>query len=529
MGQVYIPGHGYVGSAANYRQATQGYDEGRFHTGYGAEWGGTGDSASQITPGLQFELANDPMTGQYWMGSDGAKYDKVDNYATGDQTGDQYYKRRNDALTTYKNAMGTVDGWNYNAHNNFEIDSGYDHPDWVNQASGKIKTGEKEATRIQWNLDPNTNMWEPKIMGGEGWDTNEGNRTRNLAFAAMLTAGVGGALMAPAAAGGATGSGISFGAGAGASLGAGAPAAGYGMGVGAGLGAGTGTLGGLSGAGMLAGGWGVPGAVAGGGFLSGVKDAYDMYSTGNKIYKGYNTLSNLLGGGGQTGGGQRTGGAGGGGNMSWLDQLFNAGGAMYSANKNDNYADELRGMAAQRQAERQPFLDRLTRSYSNPNEFLEGDYKPMHDIEANRLARIGAAKGQNANDTDRTRLLEAHGMKALNDYRGGLQQSIDRTPNPQDLYLKAMEADRMKNSPLFAAGGYAGFGGAGGGGGGANIGQLGGMVGGAAGQIGNIGRMIGNGNWWSDMSGEQSPAPIVDIYNDWSDNSAWMNDMAGWW
>jgi len=349
MGQVYIPGHGYVGSAANYRQATQGYDEGRFHTGYGAEWGGTGDSAQQITPGLQFTQANDPMTGEYWLGSDGAKYDRENNYAAGEQ-GDQYYKRRNDALTTYKNAMGTVDGWNYNAHNNFEIDSGYDHPDWVNQASGKIKTGEKEATRIQWNLDPNTNMWEPKIMGGEGWDTNEGNRTRNLAFAAMLTAGVGGAALGAYGAGtsamgaGAGGSGVTFGAGAGSALGTGAAAGGYGMGVGAGLGAGTGALGSLSGAGLLAGGWGTVGAgglVAGAGssYLDNIKQAYDYYNQGKRIYNGVNTISNMMGGGGQAGGGQRTGGAGGGGNMSWLDQLFNVGGSMYSANKNDNYAD----------------------------------------------------------------------------------------------------------------------------------------------------------------------------------------------
>ena len=497
MGQVYIPGHGYVGSAANYQQATQGYDEGRFHTGYGAEWGGTGDSASQITPGLQFELANDPMTGQYWMGSDGAKYDKVDNYATGDQTGDQYYKRRNDALTTYKNSMGTVDGWNYNAHNNFEIDSGYDHPDWVNQASGKIKTGEKEATRIQWNLDPNTNMWEPKIMGGEGWDTNEGNRTRNLAFAAMLTAGVGGAALGAYGAGtsamgaGAGGSGITFGAGAGSALGTGAAAGGYGMGVGAGLGAGTGALGSLSGAGLLAGGWGTVGAgglVAGAGssYLDNIKQAYDYYNQGKRIYNGVNTISNMMGGGGQAGGGQRTGGAGGGGNMSWLDQLFNVGGSMYSANKNDNYADELRQAAAKRAADRQPYIDKLQASYDNPNSFLEGEYKPMHDIEANRLARIGAAKGQNANDTDRTRLLEAHGMKALGDYRGGLQNSLARMPDPQELQLQAMEADRMKNSPLFAGGAYSGVGGSAGSGGGLPMG----MIGGAAGQI---------GNWWGDL------------------------------
>ena len=522
MGQVYIPGHGYVGSAANYQQATQGYDEGRFHTGYGAEWGGTGDSAQQITPGLQFTQANDPMTGEYWLGSDGAKYDRENNYAAGEQ-GDTYYKRRNDALTTYKNAMGTVDGWNYNAHNNFEIDSGYDHPDWVNQASGKIKTGEKEATRIQWNLDPNTNMWEPKLMGGEGWDTNEGNRTRNLAFAAMLTAGVGGAALG--AYGGATAAGAGVGetaAGLGAAeLGAGGAGwssaigtGGYGMSVPMGTslyGAGqslvplAGGLGsGLGGTATLFGGAG------GAGFMDNIKQAYDYYQNFNKIKNGVNTVSNMFGGGSD---GKQSGG-GAGGNMNWLDQLTRIGGGLYSEHQNRDAFKSLNDMYARREQERAPYVQKLQQSYDDPNTFLKGaEYTAARDIEANRLARLGAKSGTNANDTDRTRLMEAHALAGLDKYRTGLRGSLqahDLTA-AQKAFEEGVRRDANAGSATLgginAAGGLSG---------------IGGMIGGAGKAIGSISDWFGGGGGWSDGWGVQDAAPIENIDFSWLDTADWI-------
>lgn len=412
------------------------------------------------------------------------------------------FGNRNDSMAKYGPGWGRLAQY---GDPNYQILS--------NDANGfraRIKSGDKEGTEINWKLVDG--KYVPQSIGEKSyWDTN--NASSNLGIASVLGAGLLGAGAAAYGVGGSslagsgsfvggpgmTGAGlVSEGAVAGGLGGAsgisGASVESLWPGAQSSLGtAGTGIEGGYLGA--LEG--GAAGGVSGGGsFVDQLKEYYDYYKRAQQV--------NNLVGGGQQQGGQR---AGGGSNMSWLDSLFNMGGSVYSANKNDNYADELRQMAAQRQAERQPFLDRLSRSYENPNEFLQGDYKAVGDIEANRLARLGARGGTNANDIDRTRLLEAHGMKALGDYRQGLQQSIDRTPNPQDLYLKAMEADRMKNSPLFAGGAYSGLGGSGGGG------LPAGMIGGAAGQI---------GNWWDDLQNWWGGGVTGDAIESW-DISDWLD------
>lgn len=417
-----------------------------------------------------------------------------------------------------------------------------------------LKSGDKEGTNLRYNLV--NGQYVPDVDSYNKFTWNSNPTAANRGLVSVVGAGLLGAGMAAYGAGGAslagsgsfvggpgmTGAGIvAEGAGAAGAAGGAASAGGY-SGWGGSMGVEPISYSGMQGGiGSYGAGYGLPGGVvageAGGGlmgaggymsnmggssFLDQLKSAYDTYKQVNQVRSGVNQVSNLLGGGQQQGGARGPGGS----NMSRLDQLFNMGGSIYSANKNDNYADELRNLAAQREADRRPFIDRLQRSYDNPNEFLQGDYKPMHDIEANRLARLGARSGTNANDIDRTRLLEAHGMKALGDYRTGLQGSIDRMPNPQDLYLKAMEADRMKNTPLFAGGAYGGMGGSGAGG----IGGLAGMIPGVAGAIGGAGdwlRMIGNGNWWSDGAGEQAAAEIVD-WGTWTDNSSWMDDVVGW-
>jgi len=481
---VYVPGHGYVGSAQNVQQTIQGYDQGQF-------W--QGDDWSQ---------EYDPMKGEYWKDGSGAIYDKDTTYAGGDSSPQYAFKRRNDALNTYQNSMGRADGWNYDAHNNFQMDSAQDHPDWVNQASGRIKTGEKEGTRIQWNLNPETNTWDPRLMGVEGMDTNEANRTRNLALGAFLTAGIGGVALGGASLAGAGGMTAAEAAAAGGTMGvveggsaalggmtAAEAAAGLGTGI-AGAGStagsamtqaelmnlayggvgdvagGTSAVSGMPGGiGSFGGGAGMPGGVvageAGGGigglsnmggmgsstWMDNIRQGYDYYNQANRARNMINPQQQNQ---------QRQPG--------FFENIFNIGGGLYSADQNRDYFHNLQDMYSRREQDRQPFLDRLRESYENPNAYLESpEYKAIAGIEENKLTRGAARTGRLANSTDRDVLMQAHAQKGLGDYRKGLNsdlQALD-VAKYNNIFQEAQNAQRMANMPIWAAGGY----GAGGGGG----------------------------------------------------------------
>ncbi len=458
-GRVYIPGHGYVGGAQNIRKTIQGYDPNYYQENYGATSSGYGDSAYLNNDGLHFTQNE----GGWYDGSDGGKYDSFNegyflDPATGKWTNVPEgggYRRRNDALTTYKNEMGRInEGWNYEAGDNFEMDRDSNlHTDWVDQTSGRIKTGEKSAHRIMWKLNPATNTWDPQVTGQEGWDTNKDERMRLQMIIAMASMGAG-AYLAPAAAAAGT---VEAGAVAGASeaaLGTGGLWEGVATGITSGAGGGTAA------------------GAAGGGFLDTLKQGYDLYKQGNQAYKAYGQLQNLLGGGGSGGGqvggarSQMPGAAGGGSGMGWLDQLFNMGGAMYSANKNDNYADELRQERARSLAERQPFLDRvgqLSGDAGAENFRNGGTWDAAERVASNRFTRNDAAKGRLSNDTDRQRLLQDHFMGKLGEERTSARNDLNAFDEKasRDAFMKGLEMDRMKNSPLFAGAAYGQGGGAG--------------------------------------------------------------------
>ncbi len=474
---VYIPGHGYVGSAQNIKSTVQGYDDGWYGQGSGAGDGGYSQNAQgqwvqNNDQGLQL---TDSGQG-YWTDQAGLKYDNLGQsggyfdsrgkWVTQNE-GDGGFRRRNDALNTYKHSMGNIAGWDGSKSDNYEMDSLTNHRDWEGQASGRIKTGDKMATRIQWNLNPEHTEWIPTITGKEGWDTNADERMRLQMVIAMASLGAG-AYLAPAAAA--------------ANAGSAAATAGTTMSTSqalqlAGI-ANTASGNKVPGLGIVSGlygGYGALGNLASG--TGSVMDAVKLAQSGAKVYGGVNNLmqdpSNPTGGGtpGQVRGAnsQMPGSSGEGSDMGWLDTLMGVGRGMYSANKNENYADELRQERARSLAERQPFLDRvgqLSGDAGAENFRTGGTWQAAERVASNRFNRGAAAGGTLANPTDRERLLQDHFMGKLGEERTSARNDLNSFDEKasRDAFMKGLEMDRMKNSPLFMEAGRtsAGTGGPGG-------------------------------------------------------------------
>ena len=492
MAGIYVPGHGNVGTGRNIRETVQGYDPLQYHID---------DRMSDNGDGT-------------WGDGAGGKYNRVVVGGGGDQAEAYGWQKYNDALTTTKNTMdwNGIEGFNPYGANNYEVDN---HPDWINQAGGRIKTSETGAHNIIWNYDAASDQWVPRANGQSSMDTNANNRMRNMAFASMLAGGV----AATAAGAGAAGAGLAD---AGAVAGAAEPALGAGglFNGATGITAGTGSVG----TGIGAGGVGVGGSS----WFDTIKQGYDYYNQGKKIYNGVNTISDMFSGGQQQGGGGRSGMTQQGGG-SWLDSLFNMGGSIYSANKNDNYADELRQERQRSLAERQPFLDRVGQlsGDAGADQFRNGGtWQAAERVASERFNRNAAKGGTLANDTDRQRLLQDHFMGQLDKERTAARGDLNAFDEKasRDAFMKALEMDRMKNSPLFAGAAY------GSGGGGGSLAGLGGMVGGAAGQVGNwYDQIFGSGastsTWGDTISnpnyGYSIPSDFTGDYGDYFDSSFW--------
>jgi hypothetical protein len=343
-----------------------------------------------------------------------------------------------------------------------EINPDYD-PNYTPDGFGiRLKTGEKAGQTIQYARQGD--KWVPQGEFGrpQYWDTNPGKQNLDLLKVALTA--VGGAFMGPALEG------------AGAAISAGSMPTVSQMGTIASMAntASGGQIPGLNLVGAAAGGYGALGNLASG--SGGYMDAIKAAMAAQKLYGGYQNLtqdpSNPSGGGGRVPGmvgganSQMPGQAGGGSGMGWLDQLFNMGGAMYSANKNDNYADELRQERARSLAERQPFLDRVGQlsGDAGAEQFRGGGtWQAAERVAANNFTRKDAQRGNLANDTDRTRLLQDHFMKSLESERGAARADLNSFDEKasRDAFMKGLEMDRMKNSPLFAGAAYGQGGGAG--------------------------------------------------------------------
>jgi hypothetical protein len=382
----------------------------------------------------------------------------------------------------------------------------------------KLKSADKEGTII--NYDKIGDKWVPSVVGNVGWDTNAAQRRRNLAFGAMATLAVGGALAAGGAFGGAgAGAAAGSGAGAGAGVGAGAGAIGSTVGQGTlsslmagGLQGGTalgGTLGGMTATGAAGtlggtfGGLGMTGAstLAGGAGLGGLAATGASGTLGGTFGGLANIGASSLATGGSLGGLAGSGGAGmgsslwdmakegydlyskgkrvyntfnqltqdpaqarprtgmeGAGGGGFLSDLLRVGGGIYSDHQNRNAFEGLNDYFSRMEQERAPYQQKLTESYTNPNAYLTSpEYQALAAVRGNQLNRGAAKAGRLANDVDREVLMQQHAQKALGDYRSGLTNALNANRLPDQILRDAMERKGNAGGPTMGGIGASGI------------------------------------------------------------------------
>ena len=98
----------------------------------------------------------------------------------------------------------------------------------------------------------------------------------------------------------------------------------------------------------------------------------------------------------------------------WLPSVLNA----FSQNQQGNIQ---RDWAERLYQDRAQFLQRLARTYTNPEEFLSGpEYQALSRTTLDQLQRQDAAKGRLATDVQRQKLMQDYAFEYLNKYRSGL-------------------------------------------------------------------------------------------------------------
>lgn len=243
-----------------------------------------------------------------------------------------------------------------------------------------------------------------------------------------------------------------------------------------------------------------------GSFPTTPNDSYSGFNWGqfgSGLFQMGGFLSRFLGG--NSGGNPAHGGSGAprgqGGNLGGggfdLGSLLSA---YYGSQAAGDYADQVRGIAANMRSDASPYLERLARSYTNPSEYLESpEMQARLGLEANKYAGIDAASGRLSNDIDRTKKLQDYGMAAIGDYRRGLQGSISSVYRPEAIANLYRDAAGRETSRY---GGYSRL--VGNQGGGPNTGGSGGFgVNDLLGIINQGGDLIGDAwdwisDWWEE-------------------------------
>lgn len=193
-----------------------------------------------------------------------------------------------------------------------------------------------------------------------------------------------------------------------------------------------------------------------------------------------------------------------GGGTNWMDLIFGGQGGgqtgimdiiggIDGSRQAKDHSQNLKRMYDEAQARRQPVLDRLNESYTNPNSFYDSNqWKGLESVYQNNIDRQASAGGTIANPMDREAKLNNYAMKELENYRTGLRDQMGKL-NP-DAYINPMtrsaELEARARNPLYAMGGRGSVGGPGtqGGAGGLEgiIRQITNLVGGGGGgQMGN--------------------------------------------
>jgi hypothetical protein len=377
-------------------------------------------------------------------------------------------------------------------------------PDWFHnstnvswegdQSTGpvlKYKTADKEGSSVPYTLQ--NGQWVPQLdkVKTSFWDTNSSEQNKWLAIMAAGMAGGAGMSMLPGAnIASLIPEAASFG-------GAGTAGAVGGAGAAAGIPwAGPVGMADAMGGGMFS----IPGTVGAAGAAGGATSGLPSWlsSLGSKF--GGTALSSLASGlfqdtGNPSAGGSKTGGLGGalggalgsltGGGSNLMDLL----GAYYSSRSNEKLGDEYLKIWNQMQGNAAPFMNRLQDTYKDPGSFFAGpEYQALARVASNKFARQGAKAGTNANSIDDELLMQDHAAKWMDDYRKGLQGSVDSTQRQLAAFapfmISGMQNSYGSLSPYFS------------------------MLGGANSNLSNIGKSAGTS--------------IVDLIK-----SIWGNDGSG--
>jgi len=326
--------------------------------------------------------------------------------------------------------------------------------------SVRIKSGEKQGTTVKYSKQGD--QWVPEYDSASNnfWDTNR--QIRNAAKGVgTVAAGVLGGVVA-----------------AGAGLGAGAGAEAVGAGAEGLTALGEGAIAPLSSASTIAepatGLFGSSGS-----WWDTAKDAYDIYGKAKKgfnLYDQFTQSPNTSRAPAQSGAQSGTPDwmsmiTGGNGNTGLLDLW----GAIEGSRQTKDYSGNMKNLYDQAQARRQPVLDKLNESYTNPNSFYDSNqWKGLESVYQNSIDRKAGQAGRLANPTDREVLLQQHAMKGLEDYRKGLRDEV--TTLSPDNYInpitRGYELESRANNPYGALGGRGSVGGPGMQGGGGSLGSL---------------------------------------------------------
>jgi hypothetical protein len=376
--------------------------------------------------------------------------------------------------------------------------------DWLdrffNQDSirAAIKTGDKQGTGVGWRREGDSFVGAGKSQPFK-WDTNPDHTQAALAFAALASMGLAAPLAGGAAAaeGGILGSGLTLG-----EIGQGINLMNFASG---------GQIPGLREAGLVTGlANGVSGVYNGiSDGISGIGDAFDIAKSGVGAFNKGSQLMDMFSGGsnpptlnkfGQPAapsagvpgmnyaGGSPTFNEGGGGNWSsFLDPLMRMGAGAWSEHQNRDTFRGLNDLASRVEQQRQPYIDRLRESYTNPNAYLESpEYKALAAVRGNQLNRGAAQSGRLANDVDREVLMQQHAQKGLSDYRQGLTSALSQHQLQMQPFMEAMRRNANAGGAAFGGAGYGGLPGI--------INGVAGGAGGVGGIVDIIRRAVGGGS-----------------------------------
>jgi hypothetical protein len=156
--------------------------------------------------------------------------------------------------------------------------------------------------------------------------------------------------------------------------------------------------------------------------------------------------------GGGAAAGTGTSPAGGSGSNGLLGLL----GGYYSAQQQKDLAGLLKAPMSRYEGLQDPYNMRLRASYDNPNTFYDSNqWKGLESVYQNSIDRNAATKGNLANPTDRERLLQAYGMKELENYRNGLRGDVNAyDPSKfQDMYKEGAKTEVGANTGMWAQAG----------------------------------------------------------------------------